>query len=103
MLKTFPGDDNDAKLKSDSLKAKIQEECLKLATENKLNSLEKPKQFHLLVEPFSIENELLTPTMKLKRNVAKKQYEEVIGQMYAAGMFKAPGQPAKQAPAEQKK
>jgi len=32
----------------------------------------------LLKDPFSIENDLLTPTMKLKRNVAKKVFQDRI-------------------------
>ena len=89
MLKTFPGANDAEKLKSPALKTVIQEECLKLAAENKLNSLEKPKQFHLLVDPFSIENDILTPTMKLKRNVAKDKFKDEIEAMYKEGMFKA--------------
>ncbi len=37
----------------------------------------------LVPEPFSIENDLLTPTMKLKRPQAKKVFQEAIQQMYA--------------------
>ena len=48
---------------------------MKLAAEKKLSSLEKPKQFILSPELFSIENNLLTPTFKLKRNVAKTHFE----------------------------
>ena len=55
---------------------------MKLAAEKKLSSLEKPKQFILSPELFSIENNLLTPTFKLKRNVAKTHFEVQIGQMY---------------------
>ena len=46
-----------------------------LATKNKLNSLEKPKQLILLTEPFSIENGILTPTMKIKRNIATEKFK----------------------------
>jgi long-chain acyl-CoA synthetase len=45
-----------------------------LAAHNKFNSLEKPKQLILLTEPFSIENGILTPTMKIKRNIAAQVY-----------------------------
>ena len=48
----------------------------RLANENKLNGLEKPKQITLLEEPFSAENGLFTPTMKLKRNIAKDHFCE---------------------------
>jgi long-chain acyl-CoA synthetase len=56
---------------------------MRLANENKLNSLEKPKQMTLLIDPFTIESELLTPTFKLKRNVAKKQFQNEIDFMYS--------------------
>jgi len=55
---------------------------MKLATANKLNSLEKPKQITLLMDPFTIESDLLTPTMKLKRNIAKDKFKEEINKMY---------------------
>ena len=52
----------------------VMESVNKLATENKFNSLEKPKQIMLLKDPFTIESDILTPTMKLKRNIAKKMF-----------------------------
>jgi len=55
-----------------------------LATANKLNSLERPKQMTLLLDPFTIEDGILTPTMKLKRNIAKERYKEQIVTMYNA-------------------
>jgi long-chain acyl-CoA synthetase len=62
--------EKNAALRDDALIAMINKDLMRLAGENKLNSLEKPKQYTLLVDPFTIENDLLTPTMKLKRNVA---------------------------------
>ena len=41
----------------------------------KLNSLEKPKEIFIATEAFSVENDILTPTFKLKRNVGKKVYQ----------------------------
>jgi len=35
------------------------------------------------LEPFSIENEIMTPTMKMKRNVAKVYYKDKLEQLYA--------------------
>ena len=52
-----------------------------LAQANKFNSLEKPKCLKLLKDPWT-ENDLLTPTMKMKRNLAKARYEKEILEMY---------------------
>lgn len=37
-------------------------------------------------EAFTQENDLITPTFKLKRNIAKKVYQEDIDRMYAEGL-----------------
>jgi long-chain acyl-CoA synthetase len=47
-----------------------------------LASFETIKKFRLL-EEFSIENGLLTPTLKVKRNVAMERFADVIEEMYA--------------------
>ena len=39
-----------------------------VAKAKKFNSLEKPKEIYLTSEPFSVENDILTPTFKMKRN-----------------------------------
>jgi len=54
----------------------VHEDCMKLAASNKFNSLEKPKAIKLILDPWTQENDMLTPTFKLKRNVAKKMYEQ---------------------------
>lgn len=59
-------------------------DLLKLATERKLNGLEKPKDIYIAGEPFSVENDILTPTFKLKRNVGKVVYEAQINALYEA-------------------
>lgn len=48
----------------------------RLAKANNFSGLEKIKQVHLTMDPFTIENDLLTPTMKLKRNIAKKVFAD---------------------------
>lgn len=53
------------------LKKEIAADMNKLATEKKLSSLERPKQFILWPEMCSVENNLLTSTFKMKRNIAK--------------------------------
>jgi long-chain acyl-CoA synthetase len=49
-----------------------------LATANKFNGLEKIKKVYLHPEMFTIESDLLTPSMKLKRGVAAKVFKEQI-------------------------
>ena len=60
----------------------IKDDIMRVAKENNLTSLEKPKEVFLTMEPFTIENDILTPTFKLKRNVAKKVYQAQIDAMY---------------------
>ena len=50
-------------------------EINELGKKNALNSLEKPKEIYIALEAFSVENDILTPTFKLKRNVGKKIYQ----------------------------
>ena len=47
-------------------------------------SHEKIRNFTLISEPFSVENGMLTPTMKPKRRVIEERYSDVIDEMYAA-------------------
>lgn len=59
-------------LKNPKLLKDIMADLNRLAVEYKFSGLEKIKQNHLLLDPFTIENDILTPTMKIKRNIAKK-------------------------------
>jgi len=47
-----------------------------------LTLVEKIKKFSLLNENFSIENGLLTPTMKVKRNQVTKKYKNILENFY---------------------
>ena len=40
------------------------------------------KKIYLVKEPFSIENQIMTPTMKLRRHFAKKFFENEINKLY---------------------
>jgi len=44
------------------------------AREYNFTSLEKIKKVHLTSTPFTVENDLITPTFKIKRGNAKKTY-----------------------------
>ena len=49
---------------------------------NNLTLVEKIKKFHLVNENFSIENGLLTPTMKVKRNKVITKYKNILENFY---------------------
>jgi len=49
---------------------------------NNLTLLEKIKKFTLIDESFSIENGLLTPTMKVKRNKVTSKYKNILENFY---------------------
>jgi len=61
----------------------IQKDLEKVGKKNKFAGYEKVKALHLAVEPFTIDNETLTPTLKLKRPVAKKLYRGILDELYA--------------------
>ena len=69
-------------LEDQGLRDEVYADIISLCKANKLNSLETPKQFQLLMDPFTVESDILTPTMKLKRNVARKIFAETIKKLY---------------------
>eukprot|EP00958_Prasinococcus_capsulatus_P029246 scaffold7382_cov406-Prasinococcus_capsulatus_cf.AAC.17 len=54
----------------------------KLGKENKLKGFEIVKKVHLEPKPFSIDENLLTPTLKKKRPQLQKKYQSVIDELY---------------------
>jgi long-chain acyl-CoA synthetase len=48
-------------------------------------SFEMVKRVHLTLVPFSIENNTLTPTMKIKRKAAANFYKAELDALYALG------------------
>ncbi|KAL1958350.1 hypothetical protein VTO42DRAFT_4667 [Malbranchea cinnamomea] len=63
--------------------AAVRKDLDKAGRVSKLAGYEKVKNFALLLEPFSIENGLLTPTLKLKRPQAVRMYRELLDELYA--------------------
>jgi long-chain acyl-CoA synthetase len=57
------------------------------AKEHNLTSLEKIKAVYISPEPFTVDNNIVTPTMKTKRNVAKTYFKDAIEKMYADAKF----------------
>ncbi|HOB95444.1 MAG TPA: hypothetical protein PK306_26190 [Aquabacterium sp.] len=47
--------------------------------------VEQIKQFRLIEQRLTAEDEELTPTMKIKRSLVNKKYAALIEQMYAGG------------------
>jgi len=81
------GQVDDKLMEDEKYKTAVFEDIKRLAEANKFNSLEKPKQIKLLKDPWT-DQDLLTPTMKMKRNIAKVQYEKDIVEMYEATPMK---------------
>lgn len=77
-------DDLSSVIKDSVFKKLILDEMNRVAVENKLSGLEKPKDIYLTLDAFSVENNMLTPTFKLKRNVGRELFKVQIDQMYEA-------------------
>lgn len=60
----------------------ILEKITKVGQKAELRGFEQTKAIYLESEPFSIENDLLTPTFKVKRPQAAKHYAEQIAALY---------------------
>ena len=58
------------------------EDMKRLGKEQQFNGLEFPKKIYCSAELFSVENDILTPTFKLKRAEARKVYYVQIKEMY---------------------
>jgi long-chain acyl-CoA synthetase len=67
---------------SEALKKEILADILKLGKEGKLKGFEQVKDIYLHPELFSLENGLLTPTFKTKRNELQKYFQNQIDFMY---------------------
>ncbi len=48
----------------------------------RLSAIERVRRFHVMAEPFTIENGMQTPTLKLRRHIIVKTYRELIEALY---------------------
>ncbi|KAG0190758.1 hypothetical protein DFQ28_001605 [Apophysomyces sp. BC1034] len=60
----------------------VRDHIIKVGKRAGLRGFELPRAIMLDPEPFTIQNDLLTPTFKIKRQQAKKHYEREIKQLY---------------------
>ena len=67
-------------VKSPELKKRIEKEIDKL--NQKLGNWEQVKRIELTPEIWSVDNGMLTPTMKLKRKVIKERYIDLYNKLY---------------------
>ncbi|KAK7921815.1 hypothetical protein WMY93_008717 [Mugilogobius chulae] len=63
------------------IKEAILEDMVRLGKEGGLKSFEQVKAIHVHTEQFTIENGLLTPTMKAKRNELRQHFRDQIDQL----------------------
>lgn len=73
----------DELVKKEAVKEAIVDEMSQLAKYNDLKSFEQVKDIFVTPELWSVENDLLTPTFKVKRNALKKAFNSQIEQMYS--------------------
>jgi long-chain acyl-CoA synthetase len=50
-----------------------------------LSNLEKIRRFALVAEPFTIENEMLTPSMKIRRHKIRERHGAALDALYERG------------------
>ena len=76
-------------MEDEDLRQAVFDSLIELANEYHLSGLEKPKQINIESEQFSVANGMLTPTMKIKRNQAKKMYKTKIDHLYSIPVLKS--------------
>ncbi|KAI8077874.1 uncharacterized protein BX664DRAFT_343711 [Halteromyces radiatus] len=68
--------------RSDAVKTELIKTLTAFGKQNDLKGFEQMRALYLTSEEFSVENDLLTPTFKLKREIAQKVYKKEIEDMY---------------------
>ena len=75
------GKSNDVDLSTDSDFAKVIR-CVLDRVNSKLSVIEKIRKAIVVTEAFSIENEMLTPSLKIRRHIIKQNYGEKLEKLY---------------------
>lgn len=71
-------------VQSPELRAAIEASMREVADAAGLKGFERARAVHVVAEPFSVENDLLTPTFKLKRPQIRDRFKTEIEAMYAS-------------------
>ncbi|KAF2128914.1 acetyl-CoA synthetase-like protein [Dothidotthia symphoricarpi CBS 119687] len=71
-----------AALTNKKVEKAVLKELDRVGKQNKFNSYERVKAVRLFLDPFTIENELLTPTLKLKRPQTVKKFRQHLDDCY---------------------
>jgi long-chain acyl-CoA synthetase len=82
-----------AACKEEKVRQAVLKDLDRIGRKNKFAGYERVKNFYLLIEPFTTENELLTPTLKLKRQVAAKKFREDLSELYREALEKEEASP----------
>ncbi len=75
------GDATEKELLENKAVSQIYEKLLR-SISRKLATHEKVRKFLLVAEPFTLENGLMTPTLKIKRKTITEQYDKEIDAVY---------------------
>ncbi|PSR79272.1 hypothetical protein BD289DRAFT_104305 [Coniella lustricola] len=86
ILKTTISASDHSALKAAANDPKVKKTFLKLLDDigkrHKFNGYEKVRNFHMDIEPFSVDNELFTPTLKIKRPQTARAFRKEIDALY---------------------
>lgn len=79
-VQNLPFESIDELYQNPALRLKIQKQIQ--LTNSNLASHEAIKKFEIISDPWTIENGCLTPSMKIKRKLLEKKYNQLISEMY---------------------
>lgn len=82
VAKNHSGESNP--YESEAVKKDLLKSLNAYGKQNDLKGFEQIRAIYLTSDEFTIDNDLLTPTFKLKREIAKKAFQSQIDSMYAS-------------------
>lgn len=72
----------NAAMKNKKVEQAVLKELDRIGRKNKFNSFERVKAVRLFLDPFTVENQLLTPTLKLKRPQTARAFRDHLDDCY---------------------